>query len=51
MTKTMYQYKLLSNVPIAQITESNLNALGNQGWKLIYLQVVGSNAYGIFIRE
>lgn len=47
-----YNYKLLKDVAHSQITEENLNAQGELGWKLIFAQVrTSGNWDAIFIRE
>ncbi len=52
MAFVKYQYKLLKNVPESQITEANLNMFGQEGWKLIHIQLRDNGNYdGILIRE
>lgn len=47
-----YEYSLMKDVAPSLITEVNLNAKGQQGWKLIHFQLRGNGNYdGIFIRE
>jgi len=47
-----YEYKILDDVSPSGLTEANLNAQGQEGWKLI---VINKRASGnldiIFIRE
>jgi len=47
-----YEYKILKDLPAAQLTEANLNAQGQEGWKLINInQRASGNLDVIFIRE
>jgi len=48
----VYEYKVIKNADSSQITEANLNVLGQQGWKLITLQRGADGKWdAIFMRE
>jgi len=52
MSRVNYAYKVMKNVQGSQITEENLNTLGEQGWRLIILQKGADGLYdAVFIRE
>ena len=52
MSRINYNYKVMKNIAGSQITEENLNVLGEQGWKMVFCQKGADGLFDvIFIRE